>query len=72
MLVLSRAIDQEIVVGAAGTVLREPVVIRVVRLKNGGRVLLGVEAPIEVPVNRREVADRIDAEKGSNGDAVSV
>lgn len=52
MLVLSRGIHQQIVIG------HEEIIITVVRVR-GQRVELGIEAPEEVTVHRKEVYDRI-------------
>ncbi len=49
MLVLSRRIDEAIVIG--GTVTIKIVDIR------GNRVRLGIEAPAEMPVHRAEIAE---------------
>jgi carbon storage regulator len=56
MLVLMRKPRQEIVIGSGAARVRV-VVVRV----QGEHVHLGVEAPKEVPVHRREVAEAIDA-----------
>jgi carbon storage regulator len=55
MLVLSRRKDEDIVIG-------KDIVVRVVELR-GDKVRLGIEAPREVPVHRREVADAIAREE---------
>jgi len=54
MLVLSRKKDESIMIGDIKVVIVE---IR------GDKVRLGVEAPKEVPVHRREVYDAIEREK---------
>lgn len=60
MLVITRAIEEELVIGDP----RNPTaVIKVVAL-NDKRVRLGVSAPVSVAVHRREVAERVIA----NGD----
>ena len=51
MLVLSRKVDE-------GIVINDNITIIVVDIR-GDRVRLGVEAPKEVPVHRREVFDAI-------------
>lgn len=51
MLVLSRRHQEEIVIG-------DDIVITVVKISDD-KVRIGVEAPREVPVNRREIHDRI-------------
>lgn len=53
MLVLSRKINQQICIGP-------DIVITIVDVR-GDRVRLGIEAPKDVLVNRREVQDRVDA-----------
>ncbi|MGL4512125.1 MAG: carbon storage regulator CsrA [Lacipirellulaceae bacterium] len=54
MLVLSRSRDESIVIG-------DNVVITVVDVR-GDKVRLGIEAPIEISVHRREVYDAIQRE----------
>ncbi len=54
MLVLSRQRDESIVIG-------DNVVITIVDIR-GDKVRLGIEAPREVPVHRREVYDAIQRE----------
>ena len=56
MLVLSRQKDESIIIG-------ENITITVVEVR-GDRVRLGIEAPREVSVHRREVYDAILREKG--------
>lgn len=51
MLVLSRKKDESIVI-------RDDIVITVVEVR-GDKVRLGIEAPKEVPVHRREVYEKI-------------
>lgn len=55
MLVLSRSIDQSIVIGGN-------IVITVVDIR-GGNVRIGIEAPREVSVHRKEVQEIVDREK---------
>ncbi len=55
MLVLSRDKDESIVINGNVTVTVVDI--------HGGKVRLGIEAPPEVPVHRREVFDRIQAER---------
>jgi carbon storage regulator len=57
MLVLSRKKNQSIVIN-------DDITIVVVEIR-GDKVRLGVEAPKEVPVHRREVQDAIDREKAA-------
>lgn len=54
MLVLSRNVGEAIVVGG-------DVVVSIVDVR-GDRVKLGVEAPKTIPVHRREVQDRLQAD----------
>jgi carbon storage regulator len=54
MLVLSRQCDESIVIG-------DNIVITVVDVR-GDRVRLGINAPIDIPVHRREVYEAIQAE----------
>lgn len=54
MLVLSRRIDEEIVIGEGGTAVS----VTVVRLSKE-KVRLGVKAPKDVPIHRREIYDLI-------------
>ena len=64
MLVLSRKKNESIVIN-------DDITIVVVEIR-GDKVRLGVEAPKEVPVHRREVYDAIKrSEKESNGSANS-
>ncbi len=55
MLVLSRHRDEEIFIG-------DDIVITVLDIC-GDKVRLGIAAPVEVPVHRREVADRLERER---------
>ena len=57
MLVLSRTLGEEIVIG-------ENIVVSVVAVRNG-RVRLGISAPREVPVMRREVQTKIQEQEAS-------
>jgi carbon storage regulator len=65
MLVLSRKLNEKIVI-------RDNIVITVIEIR-GDKVRLGIEAPREVPVHRREVYDKIkssdDSGKPSQEDA---
>jgi carbon storage regulator len=54
MLVLSRQRDESIMIG-------ENVVVTIVDIR-GDKVRLGIEAPVEIPVHRREVYEAIQAE----------
>lgn len=61
MLVLSRKKDQDLVIG-------DDIVITVVEIR-GDKVRLGIRAPLEVPVHRREVYEAIlkESECQENG-----
>jgi carbon storage regulator len=52
MLVLSRRKGEEILIGRTISVMLVDV--------RGGKVRVGIEAPREVPVHRREIQDAID------------
>ncbi len=54
MLVLSRQRDESIVIG-------ENIVVTIVDIR-GDKVRLGIEAPTEIPVHRREVFEAIQRE----------
>ncbi len=56
MLVLSRHRDEEIVIGDG------VITITVIEIR-GDKVRLGIAAPVDVPVNRREVYERIRREQ---------
>ena len=56
MLCLTRAKDESIVIGDA--------TVMVLEFLTGKRVRLGIAAPREVPVHRKEVADAIIRERG--------
>ena len=57
MLVLSRNVGQDIIIG-------DDVVIKVLGVK-GNQVRIGVSAPKQTSIHRSEVYDRIKAEKAS-------
>jgi len=59
MLVLSRKKNEQIVIG-------ELVVITIVEIR-GDKVRLGIDAPKEVPVHRREVYDAISRQTAAAG-----
>jgi carbon storage regulator len=61
MLVLSRKKNESIVINNDITIV-------VVEIR-GDKVRLGIEAPKEVPVHRREVYDAIKRNEAVNGDA---
>lgn len=54
MLILSRKLNEQIVIG-------DQIVITVVAIR-GGNVRLGIEAPRDVPVHRQEIYDALRAE----------
>ncbi|MCH8969528.1 MAG: carbon storage regulator CsrA [Planctomycetes bacterium] len=56
MLILSRKVNEEIVIGGGITIL-------VVAIQ-GDKVRLGIEAPKEITVHRREVAEAIARQNG--------
>ena len=68
MLVLSRKRNESIVIG-------DDIIVSVVEI-HGDKVRLGIEAPKEVPVHRREVYDaihrQVDNEKGEEGHSPKV
>jgi carbon storage regulator len=55
MLVLSRRIGEEIIIGP-------DIVLTIVDIR-GDKVRLGLQAPIEIPIHRREVAEAIALEQ---------
>ena len=59
MLILSRKINEQIVIG-------DRIVITVVAIR-GGNVRLGIEAPEDVPVHRQEVYDALCKQAGKAG-----
>ena len=59
MLVLSRKLSEEIVVG-------DNIVLKVIEIR-GDKVRIGIEAPRDTPVHRREVYDAIKAQAQSEG-----
>lgn len=59
MLVLSRKKDEDIVIADG------EIVIRVVDIR-GDCVRLGIEAPQDIPVHRREVHDAIERERSAH------
>ena len=60
MLVLSRKKNEQIVISPPGC--DEPIVIVIVEIR-GDKVRLGIEAPREIPVHRREVYDQIQKQE---------
>ena len=63
MLVLSRKKNESIVID-------DRIIVTVVEIR-GDKVRLGIEAPKEVPVHRREVYEAIQVEEGKNGSSIS-
>ena len=55
MLVLSRKVGEQVVVGGK-------IVVTVVSV-DGNKVRLGFEAPRDVPVHRKEIQDKLNAEE---------
>lgn len=63
MLVLSRQRDESIMIG-------DEVEITIVDVR-GDKVRLGITAPKNIPVHRREIYDAIQKEKGDETDAAN-
>ena len=59
MLVLSRQRDQSIIIG-------DDIVVTIVDIR-GDKVRLGIDAPTEIPVHRREVYEAIQRENARAG-----
>ena len=59
MLVLSRKVDESVVIGGSKS-LTHVLKVTVIEVTNG-KVRLGIEAPADVPVHRWEVWERIHA-----------
>lgn len=55
MLILSRRVDETVVIG-------DGIRVKILDIK-GGQVRIGIDAPKEVPVHREEVFDRIKHEE---------
>lgn len=63
MLVLSRLVNQEVVIGEGADAVR----VMVIEIK-GDKVRLGFAAPRHIPVNRDEVDRAIKRERERNGE----
>ena len=61
MLVLSRKKNEQIVIGAG----ENEIVLTVVEIR-GDKIRLGIEAPKEIPVHRREIYDLIKKKENEN------
>lgn len=64
MLVLTRGLKQQIVIG------NQLVVVTVLEVK-GGRVRLGIEAPSDVAIRRMEIADQSQPQKPEHFELVA-
>ncbi len=63
-LCLSRKVGEEIVLDLRQYGLADPVVVRILAVKDGGQqVRLGIKAPLSVPVHRREIFEAIKDEE---------
>lgn len=63
MLILTRAENERIIIGDPN----KPIgVITVVKVRNDGRVRIGLEFPIDIGVHREEVARLIQAEQSAS------
>lgn len=59
MLVLSRCQNEAIVIGEGN----DRIVIRIIEVRSCNKVRIGIEAPVEIPVHREEVYEKIHAQK---------
>jgi len=62
VLTLTREVGQKILIG-------DDIVLTVVSVSSNGRVKLGIEAPKQVRIDRKEVLDRIRQENMDSADA---
>ena len=62
MLVLSRHVDEQIMIG-------DDIVITVVAICGSDKVRIGIDAPREVPVHRREVFEAIKRDEAAGDTA---
>jgi carbon storage regulator len=58
MLVFGRKVGEEVMIG-------DDIVVKVVSVR-GGRISLGFKAPADVPINRREIYERLQLEQVLN------
>lgn len=56
MLILTRRVDETIVIG-------DDIYVTILRIDGGGQVRIGIKAPNNVRVNRQEIHERIIAEQ---------
>ena len=62
MLVLSRKAGEKVI-------LNNNITLTIIEVRSDGRVRLGIEAPRDVPVYRKEILDRIqEGQKNAKGD----
>ena len=64
MLVLSRKKNESVIID-------DNIVVTIVEIR-GDKVRLGIKAPKEIPVHRREVFAKIHAASESNGDGAAI
>jgi len=70
MLVLTRLTGQRIVL--SGGPLSSPITVKVVDVRDGCRVRLGIEAPAEIDVDREEIHLLKEADRNGRQDAKPV
>ena len=61
MLILTRDDGEQVIIGKAGDVLTEPIIVTNCGVR-GQRVRLGIQAQTDIEVHRKEVKDAIDNE----------
>lgn len=64
MLILTRRVGEDIIIGEDPTPPEKRIEVTVLGIK-GGQVRLGIEAPHEISIYRREIQERIDREKNN-------